>query len=354
MSYDGKILRRALARFDEEKQRREEDARSRERAVYRKCPRIEQINIELSRTMAKIIASGLRRGADPRPAIAALREENLNLQAERARLLEEMGYPADYLEQKPVCPACGDTGFRGSEMCTCLRDYYVRVQNEELSRLLDLGTQSFETFNFDYYSPAPDFELGTSPRMNAERNYDVCQDYAHEFSPRSGNLLLSGDTGLGKTFLSASIARVVSENGHSVVYDTASHIFSRFEAQKFRRESGEEDADGDVERYLKCDLLIIDDLGTEMNELCPERVLPDRQHAIDDGEKDRHLHESESRRDRQPLRRGGALAYRGRIPHPAIFRRGYPQTEKAAEVKKRKNESKYRNLAELCKIPIFL
>ncbi len=264
MSYDGKILRRALARFDEEKQRREEDARSRERAVYRKCPRIEQINIELSRTMAKIIASGLRRGADPRPAIAALREENLNLQAERARLLEEMGYPADYLEQKPVCPACGDTGFRGSEMCTCLRDYYVRVQNEELSRLLDLGTQSFETFNFDYYSPAPDFELGTSPRMNAERNYDVCQDYAHEFSPRSGNLLLSGDTGLGKTFLSASIARVVSENGHSVVYDTASHIFSRFEAQKFRRESGEEDADGDVERYLKCDLLIIDDLGTEM------------------------------------------------------------------------------------------
>lgn len=264
MSYDGKILRRALARFDEEKQRREEDARSRERAVYRKCPRIEQINIELSRTMAKIIASGLRRGADPRPAIAALREENLDLQAERARLLEEMGYPADYLEQKPRCPECGDTGFRGSEMCTCLRDYYVRVQNEELSQLLDLGSQSFETFSFDYYSPAPDFDLGTSPRMNAERNYDVCQDYAHEFSPRSGNLLLSGDTGLGKTFLSASIARVVSENGHSVVYDTASHIFSRFEAQKFRRESGEEDADGDVERYLKCDLLIIDDLGTEM------------------------------------------------------------------------------------------
>lgn len=264
MSYDGKILRRTLARFDEEKQRREEDARSRERAVYRKCPRIEQINIELSRTMAKIIASGLRRGADPRPAIAALREENLDLQAERARLLEEMGYPADYLEQKPRCPECGDTGFRGSEMCTCLRDYYVRVQNEELSQLLDLGSQSFETFSFDYYSPAPDFDLGTSPRMNAERNYDVCQDYAHEFSPRSGNLLLSGDTGLGKTFLSASIARVVSENGHSVVYDTASHIFSRFEAQKFRRESGEEDADGDVERYLKCDLLIIDDLGTEM------------------------------------------------------------------------------------------
>ena len=239
MSYDGRILRRALARFDEDRQRREENFRERERAVYRKEPRIEQINIELSHTMAKIIASGLKRGTDPRPAIHALQEENLRLQAERAGLLQDMGYPADYLEQKPNCSRCNDTGFDGSEMCSCLRGYYVRAQNEELSQLLDLGTQSFETFNFDYYSPLPDFEQGISPRMNMEKVYDVCQDYAHEFSPRSGSLLLSGDTGLGKTFLSASIARVVSE-------------------------SGEENANDAVDRYLRCDLLIIDDLGTEM------------------------------------------------------------------------------------------
>ena len=264
MSYDGRILRRALARFDEDRQRREENFRERERAVYRKEPRIEQINIELSHTMAKSIASGLKRGTDPRPAIHALQEENLRLQAERAGLLQDMGYPADYLEQKPNCSRCNDTGFDGSEMCSCLRGYYVRAQNEELSQLLDLGTQSFETFNFDYYSPLPDFEQGISPRMNMEKVYDVCQDYAHEFSPRSGSLLLSGDTGLGKTFLSASIARVVSESGHSVVYDTANHIFSLFEAQKFRRESGEENANDAVDRYLRCDLLIIDDLGTEM------------------------------------------------------------------------------------------
>ena len=264
MSYDGRILRRALARFDEDRQRREENFRERERAVYRKEPRIEQINIELSHTMAKIIASGLKRGTDPRPAIHALQEENLRLQAERAGLLQDMGYPADYLEQKPNCSRCNDTGFDGSEMCSCLRGYYVRAQNEELSQLLDLGTQSFETFNFDYYSPLPDFEQGISPRMNMGKVYDVCQDYAHEFSPRSGSLLLSGDTGLGKTFLSASIARVVSESGHSVVYDTANHIFSLFEAQKFRRESGEENANDAVDRYLRCDLLIIDDLGTEM------------------------------------------------------------------------------------------
>ena len=187
----------------------------------------------------------------------------MNLQQEKRLLLTQMGLPGDYLEEKPACPRCNDTGFLGSEVCSCLRSYYVREQNKELSGLLDLGSQSFETFDFDYYSPLPDSELGISPRANMERVYDVCQDYAHEFSPKSGNLLLSGGTGLGKTFLSASIARVVSASGHSVVYDTAGHIFSLFEAQKFGRETDEE-TDGAVSRALGCDLLILDDLGTEL------------------------------------------------------------------------------------------
>ncbi len=264
MAYDGKLMRRALARYDEDRQRREENLRARERTLYARCPRLEEINRELSGTMAKIIASGLRRGADPRGAIELLRDENMSLQRERAELLAQMGYPADYLEQKPNCPRCGDTGWDGGEMCDCLREYYVRAQNEELSQLLDLGTQSFETFDFDYYSRTVDYEQGMSPYARMEKNYDACRDYAYEFSPKSGNLLLCGDPGLGKTFLSACIARVVSENGFSVVYDTAAHVFARFEAQKFSREQREEFADEDVSRYLNCDLLIMDDLGTEL------------------------------------------------------------------------------------------
>ena len=264
MAYDGKVLRRAAARYDEDKQRRAEQFRARQRECYARDERLEEIDRELSHTMAKIIASGFRRGADPRSAIEALKEENLSLQRERGERLTALGYPADYLEPKPNCPKCGDTGWVGSEMCSCLRDYYAREQNAELSQLLDLAGQSFETFNFDYYSKIPDFEQNMSPYQRMEKNYDACRDYAYEFSPRSGNLLLSGDPGLGKTFLSASIARVVSDAGRSVVYDTASHIFSRFEAQKFRRDDDMDEAEDDVSRYLKCDLLIIDDLGTEM------------------------------------------------------------------------------------------
>ena len=150
MAYDGRLMRRALARFDEDKQRRAESFRARQRAIQTKCPRIGEIDRELSHTMAKIIASGLRRGADPRPAIAALQEENLKLQQEKRLLLTQMGLPADYLEEKPACSRCGDTGFLGSEVCACLRAYYVREQNKELSGLLDLGSQSFESFSFDY------------------------------------------------------------------------------------------------------------------------------------------------------------------------------------------------------------
>ncbi len=264
MSYDGKILRRASARYDEDKQRRAELFRARQRECYAKSPRIEEIDRSLSHTMAKIIASGFRRGADPRSAIEALKEENLSLQRERGEKLAELGYSADYLNPGPNCQKCGDTGWVGSEMCSCLRGYYVREQNAELSRLLDLGTQSFETFSFDYYSRERGFDQNLSPYQRMEKNFDACRDYAYEFSPKSGNLLLSGDPGLGKTFLSASVARVVSDAGHSVVYDTASHIFSRFEAQKFSRGDDGDEADDDVSRYLKCDLLIVDDLGTEM------------------------------------------------------------------------------------------
>ena len=155
MSYDGKLMRRAMVRFEEAKQRRADALHARERAVYAAVPRIAEIDAALRETMSKLISSALRRGTDPRPAIEALKEENLALQRERAELLVAHGYPADYLEDKPNCPLCGDTGWRGSEVCSCLNDYYARVQLEELSRLLDLGTQSFETFSFDVYSPPP-------------------------------------------------------------------------------------------------------------------------------------------------------------------------------------------------------
>ncbi|MCR5825170.1 MAG: ATP-binding protein [Oscillospiraceae bacterium] len=263
MAYDGAILRRATARYEEDRRRRNERFRSLRKSLYLRQPRLEAIDRELSQTMAHIIADGLRRGTDPRAPIAALREANLALQRERGELLHAMGYPVDCLVEKPACETCGDSGWVGGRMCTCLRAYYTRAQNAELSRMLDLGTQSFDSFDATLYSDTETFNRRKTARENMYRNYDVCVDYARHFPSATKNLLLSGDPGLGKTFLSACIAREVSEKGFSVVYDTASHVFSRFEAQRF--DYSDSEADGDVHRFLHCDLLILDDLGTEMN-----------------------------------------------------------------------------------------
>ncbi len=262
MAYDGKIMHRAQVRFEEDKQRRAQQFDQRRQRLFRKIPRLMEIDRELRSTMSQIIAGALQHGADPVAAIARIREQNLGLQQERADLLRAAGYEEDALEEKPNCPLCGDTGYRGNALCQCLQSYYAREQIAELSQMLDMGTETFDTFSFDWYST----ERGNyerSPREIAEHNFDVCQDYARQFSPRSGNLLLFGAPGLGKTFLSACMARVVSESGYSVVYDTAARIFSRFEDAKFRRDD-EESTDADVNRYLNCDLLIVDDLGTEM------------------------------------------------------------------------------------------
>ena len=261
MAYDGKIMRRALQRFEEDRQERETRFRERQESIFRRQPRLREVDSELRSTMSRIIANALRRGTDPRPAVERLRDENLSLQAEKRELLARMGLPEDCLEEKPLCPLCGDTGYRNGQVCRCLRQYYAREQQKELSRMLDLGSQSFDTFSLDWYSQEYDADYGRSARENMETVYDVCADYAHQFGKRPGNLLLFGAPGLGKTFLSAAIAREVSSNGWSVVYDTAGRIFQRFEAQKFTRE---EDAGDDVDRVLNCDLLILDDLGTEM------------------------------------------------------------------------------------------
>ena len=263
MAYDGKIMRRALRRFEEDRQERSARTQERQESIFQRQPRLREIDAELKSTMSRIISGALRRGTDPRPAIDRLRDENLSLQAERRQLLSAMLLPEDALEEKPACVLCGDTGYRGGEVCRCLRRYYAQEQQKELSRMLDLGSQSFDSFSLDWYADRYDLATGCSPRKNAEVIYDVCAGFAHTFGKKPSNLLLFGAPGLGKTHLSAAIAREVSGSGFSVVYDTASHVFSLFENQKFSRDADEAD-ETDVARILQCDLLILDDLGTEM------------------------------------------------------------------------------------------
>ena len=267
MGYEQSVLRRATARLEAQRKAREEAQERLRSEIYAKLPRVAAIDRELRRTITQIIAASLRDGSDPVPAIGVIRDKNLSLQAEKAALLTEHGYPADALDDKPACPKCSDTGWVGANMCACLKALCTEEQIRELSKLLDLGEQSFDSFSLDYYPPLPWPGESLSPRENMEFIFDVCSSYARKFGRfYFRNLFLTGAPGLGKTFLSACIARTVSESGFSVVYDTAVNIFTRFEEQKFARdklEAGE--AKDETRRYLGCDLLILDDLGSELS-----------------------------------------------------------------------------------------
>ena len=265
MAYDPQVLRRATELL--EQQRREHQLKKAHLRLqaYDRQPRLEQLDRQLQGTMAQLVATTLRKGGNAAEAVRGIKERNLAIQAERAELLTEIGLSPEALDDAPMCSNCGDTGWKGARMCACLKAIYAKEQIGELSKLLDLGTQSFDTFRLDYY---PDQILPgetKSPRARMITVRDICRAYADNFGSFAiRNLFLHGAPGLGKTFLSACIARSVSEQGHSVVYDTAGNIFAQFEDRKFQRAGDNQEARDETRRYLTCDLLIVDDLGSEL------------------------------------------------------------------------------------------
>ncbi len=259
MAYSTEVVARARARLAQAREDRESENRQHLAQAYAKVPRLKEIDIELRRTMAMAAQAAFVSGSDARQAMEQARVQNLSLQEER-KILAAEHFEEGYLDESPICTRCGGHGYVGSTMCECLAELCRQEQKKELT-LLSGGRESFSQFRLEYYPDFVDPKLGVSPRQVMERNFRTCRSYAMTFSPASGNLLFIGGTGLGKTFLSACIARAVADRGCSVVYETASHLFNNLERAKF---NGDEAARRESRRYSDCDLLIVDDLGTEM------------------------------------------------------------------------------------------
>lgn len=256
MALDGKLLARARENLENIHADNVAEHYLRQEKIYSRIPEIERIDTRLRTQMAELVGLTLRGGAELNAAIKALEDESLALQKKKAELLVERGYEMDYLDDIFSCKTCRDTGYFGGKMCSCLKALYNAEVTRELGTLLKNSDECFEKFDLSLYGDA---------RESMEIVYNTCREYANSFSERSMNLMFQGGTGLGKTFLSACIARVVAGNGHSVCYDTASSALEAFETKKFSRDAQTaENAAVKVERMLDCELMILDDLGTEM------------------------------------------------------------------------------------------
>ncbi len=181
MGYDSQVLRRAARRLEQRRKERADQTAALRRRLYAQIPELSDLDRQLKGTILDIISSSLRQGTDPSPALQVVKDRNMDLQRRRAQLLRDAGYPEDALDDAPLCAKCGDSGWVGSEMCSCLRELCAQEQVKELSKLLDLGEQSFDAFSLDWYSPLPWPGESVSPRDNMELIYDVCINYAQKF-----------------------------------------------------------------------------------------------------------------------------------------------------------------------------
>jgi len=264
LAIDEALAAKARARLDEKRNQHQREYDRRLDTVYASNPCVRALDEELRATIADVIALALKEGRDMDDAFEDIRLRNLDLQRQRLEEIKRAGFSETYLDEAPMCQKCGDIGYVDSKMCSCLMALYTQEQKNSLSSLLKLGGETFDSFDLSFYSDTPNPSTGVSPRQSMEFVYETCVQYATKFGSRSMNLFFSGGTGLGKTFLSACIARVVAESGFSVVYDTANSIFSKFEDEKFSKSENIAKTRDEIKRYLECDLLIVDDLGTEM------------------------------------------------------------------------------------------
>lgn len=257
MGYNKQNFKRIREEYANKHMLAEEAAERRRAELHMRLPEVADIDRRLGRTGVEIMGTALLPENQRAAAMERLRRENEELNAARAALLVGAGYPADYSDVKYECEKCGDSGYEGIRMCECMRNAIIMAgfESSGISRLLE--KQTFESFSLEYYK-------GDAKALaNMERVLSVMKTYAEEFTPESAqNLALFGGTGLGKTHLSSAVAREVLKRGYDVLYVTALDLVSDFEAEQFGQRGT---ARGELtDRYFECDLLIVDDLGTEM------------------------------------------------------------------------------------------
>ena len=230
--------------------------------VYRAIPELAELD-----TRARKISIGFVREADTGEAATGQYHRQMDeIKARRQALLAEHGWSEDYLEPHYECPDCRDTGYIGSEKCHCLKKQAIRLFYKQSNIESILTEENFAHFNLMLYpDDLVDPVTGSTSRDIMSEALELAHGFVDSFDKEHRNLLLYGDTGVGKSFLSHCIAKELLEKGHSVLYLDAIQLFELLEARQFDRELSYREKNSMISYIIDSDLLIIDDLGTELS-----------------------------------------------------------------------------------------
>jgi len=232
--------------------------------AYEKIPQIKELEeaiISLSAQSGRMAIRGDDSG------LYELKKKTEDLKKRQLALLVMNGYPEDYLEMHYECSKCKDTGYIGNDKCSCFKQAISDLLYSGSNIRNILLTENFSKFSFQYYSDDYiDEATGLSPLSNMQKVVATCKNFIRHFGKKRDNLLLLGNTGVGKTFLANCIAKELLDRGFTVIYLTAFRLFDILEKNKFGKdEDTAYEASNQFDYILDCDLLIIDDLGTELN-----------------------------------------------------------------------------------------
>lgn len=222
-----------------------------------KYPELADIEQAMSRSSLQV-ARAVLDGGNVEATVERIKQENLAMQTQMAELLRRAGEKATDMQPQYECPHCRDTGYVNGHICSCFSALMREAACRRICRFSPMKLTDFHTLDLSYYPNTTDTRTGISPRSRMAEVIQYARFYAEDFSLQSPNLLLTGPTGTGKTHVSLAIAKQVSDKGYSVVYSPVQQLVNQLEKEHFGRSN-----DNSEEILLQCDLLVLDDLGTE-------------------------------------------------------------------------------------------
>ncbi len=231
--------------------------------VYEKLPELKAIDDEMIHDSIQRAKLALMNDST---ALSGLKEHNEQLAKRKQQIIANAGFPSDYLDPQYVCSMCKDTGYVGNDKCSCFKQAIVNLLYSQSNVQEALSQENFDTFSLSYYDNTHmDEIIKQTPLSNIKNILNIVKTFIDNFDHQYDNLLIYGNTGVGKTFLSNCIAKELLDSGHTVIYLTSFQLFEILEKYKFNTAEDYDEIRNRFEYILDCDLLIIDDIGTEMN-----------------------------------------------------------------------------------------
>lgn len=260
-------IRDILLKYQRRRDDNEEKLERRKQEIYSSLPEIEKIDNEIAMSGLRLTKAVLKDTKSREEIVYKCKREMEELVQRKKDILSKNGIPENYLEMQYDCPKCKDTGFLGGgKKCSCLKQEIINeaYRMSNLSRVLE--KENFNNFDINIFSDEVIKEKNLSPRQNMLKILSLCDTFINEFAEdNNSNLFFHGATGLGKTYMCNCIAKSLLDQGYIVIYQTAFRILEILENYKFRKDDDSRINDENYKNLFDCDLLIIDDLGTELN-----------------------------------------------------------------------------------------